>query len=78
MKLRQEKQIAGKGVLKKYYNWISQTNFKELNTGCSGCGACSCGGSCATRTAYDYPCDCNGCSQCGMTIKLTNRILVNK
>lgn len=74
MKLRQEKQIAGKGVIKKYYNWISQTNFKELNDGCGGCGSCGGGAGCA----HYYPDGCSGCGGCGMAIKQINRILVNK
>lgn len=76
MKLRHKKERIGIEVLKKYNNWTSQTNFRELNDGCAGCGACSCGSGCTT--AHDYPCDCNGCSSCGMTIKRTNKILVNK
>ena len=73
-----ERQIIKSKILNQYYNWTSQTNFKELSTGCSGCGACSCSGGEGCSTAYDHPCDCSGCSQCGMTIKLTDRILINQ
>lgn len=38
MKLEQNKKITEKEILKKYCNWVSQTNFLELNTGCGGCG----------------------------------------
>ena len=72
MKLEQNKKIKEKEILKKYYNWINQKSFLELNEGCSGCGACSGGAGCG----HNYPCDCNGCGGCSFAIRTLTKILI--